>query len=162
MAYVKIIKDDRAAYDKMRKALFGPRTTVLVGITEEVGAEAHDGENPDVTTLMVAIWNEFGNKFVPKRSYLRAWFDENKETAQRWLEELVPRIVDGTYTKEQAFNILGMKIVGDIQRRITEHIPPPNAESTIRKKGSDTPLVANGFLRAKITHVIKTGRLDEG
>ena len=41
-----------------------------------------------------------------------------------------------------------------MQEAISAGIDPPNAESTIKAKGSSTPLVDDGTLRQSITYVI--------
>lgn len=143
----------------MRESLFGggKKARVLVGITEETGGQQHQVGDP-TTVLQIAIWNEFGTKYAPARPFLRGWFDnaENKARAEKWLAALMPSVISGKRTKEQVLDILGFKIVGEIQKTMTgPGIPPPNAESTIRKKGSSTATVDTGAMRAKITHVVK-------
>jgi hypothetical protein len=54
-----------------------------------------------------------------------------------------------------ALDRLGAKFVGDIQRRIKAHIPPPLQQSTIDRKGSSTPLIDTGVLWSSITHEVK-------
>jgi hypothetical protein len=149
------ITDDRWRYDKMRKNLFGTRKTVLVGITEEAGARTHHGA---VTMLMVAIWNELGTLNSPSRPILRGWFDNNKEKATQWLLELAERIISAELTREEALKLLGEMVVKDIKRSMTGlGIPPPNALSTIKKKGHSTATVEEGALRDAMGYVVKEG-----
>lgn len=147
----------REGYDALRKTLFGGAPAqVLVGIQEEDGGQPHGTRG--ATLLQVAIWNEFGTKYAPSRPFLRGWFDksENKVKAEAWLVALMPSVISGKRTIPQVLDILGQKIVGAIQQTMTgDGIPPPNAPSTIAKKGSSTATVEDGILRAKITHVVK-------
>jgi|SRR5581483_8976961 len=151
------IKDTDNGYQAMRRNVFGKgKSRVLVGITEEVGREQH-AEGRAATVLQIAIWNEFGNGLhSPERSYLRSWFDSNKTAAEDKLSAMMPALLAGEITKEQLLDRLGLWIVGEIQKTMTgDGIPPPNAPSTIAKKGSATATVEDGTLRSKITHVVR-------
>lgn len=156
------ITDRRDGYDTMLQNLFGgKKARVLVGITEEDGAQGHG--NNAYTLLQIAVWNEFGTKKAPARPFLRGWFDkeENRQRVEKWLVALMPSIVSGKRTQAQVLDIIGLKIVGEIQKTMTgAGIPPANAEATIRKKGSATATVDTGVLRSKITHVVKDAGKD--
>ena len=56
----------------------------------------------------------------------------------------------------RALSVLGMALVGDVQQRIRNRIPPPNAPYTIARKGSDVPLIDTGRLRQSIDFVVET------
>lgn len=124
---------------------------VDVGIFADSGAK---DDSPDLTVLEVAIFNEFGLG-VPERSFLRAYVDENEKKIKEYIKKFSEMIVAGKITKEQALEQLGLKIVGEIQQRISKGIDPPNAPSTIAKKGSATPLVNLGQLRSSVTHKVR-------
>lgn len=149
---LKII-DRKEGYDALRRTLFGGAPSqVLVGIQEEDGAEAHGR----VTFIDVAVWTHMGTKNSPARPFLSGWFDKNKGTVEKWIVALMPSLTSGKRTKEQILDIIGLRIVGEIQKTMTGvGIPPANAASTIRKKGSSTATVEDGILRSKITHVVK-------
>lgn len=156
------IKDNRARYEAVRRNLFEHEVQVLVGITEHTGRQLHGGDRGVVsgtTLLEIAIWNEFGTKHIPERSFLRSWFDKetNKIRVQKWVVALMPSLLNGRKTKEQILNQIGLKIVGEIQKNIVARIPPPNAPVTIEEKGSDVPLVNTGVLRSSIQHVVRRG-----
>ena len=150
------VTDRRVGYDKLREAIFGPSARVLVGITEENGSQQHK-PGSEATVLQIAIWNEFGNGLnSPERAPLRSWFDQNQATVEKWLIALMPSFLRGARTQAQILDILGLKIVGAIQKTMTgAGLPPPNAPSTIARKGSSTATVEDGILRSKITHVVK-------
>ena len=50
--------------------------------------------------------------------------------------------------------LVGELCVGNIVQKISEGVAPPNAPSTIKSKGSSTPLVDTGAYRQSITYVI--------
>lgn len=152
---VRVTDRDRGARDLVKRVfdLATNSVPVTVGIHAQAGSEAHgDG---GVTLLQVAEWMEFGTSKVPERSYIRAYFDENGERIQKMLEVMAVSVAAGKRTRQQAIELVGQKIVGEIQARISRGIPPPNAESTIRQKGSSTPLVNTGQLRAGISYEVK-------
>lgn len=103
------------------------------------------------TVLDIANINEFGGGNVPSRSFIRAWFDSNREKMNKMILAIMKAVVKGKYTPDQALEILGLRWVGEIQARIGKGIPPANAASTIRKKGSSKPLIEQGILRSAIT-----------
>lgn len=128
---------------------------VTVGIHAQEGAEPHGRPSktnePPQSILLIGYWNEFGLG-VPERSFIRAWFDaakgENYELAKRMLEA----ILHNKISMETALEQMGAKFAGEVQKRIAEGIPPPNAPSTIAEKGSSTPLIDKGQLRQSVTY----------
>lgn len=68
-------------------------------------------------------------------------------------------------------DLLGMDLENKIREKILSNVPPPNAQSTIDRKGSSATLIDNGIMLGSVSHVvedsgdltqIKTGILDEG
>ena len=63
--------------------------------------------------------------------------------------------------KASGFDVLdGIGIVAesDIKQKISSIYSPPNAPSTIAKKGSSKPLIDSGFMLASVSHgVAKEG-----
>lgn len=57
---------------------------------------------------------------------------------------------------------VGVVAVGAVQEYMTDLKNPPNAQSTIAKKGSDNPLIDSGALRAAVTHAVTTTKPTEG
>lgn len=152
------LKDVDHGYKKLVETVFGlGKPKITVGIFEAEGnAKVGDDE---LTLIQVAIWNEFGTDdgHVPARSFIRAWFDENAEKCREATRAMMQAVVAGKYTKEQALELLGQRFVAEIQKRIARGIDPPNAESTIKMKGSSTPLINTGQLRSGITYKTNTG-----
>lgn len=106
------------------------------------------------SVLDTAIWNEFGTATIPARSFLRAWFDENQGQCRETLKALFGQVIRGKLTQDKAVKQFALWAVGQIQARIATGISPGNAASTIRKKGSSTPLINNGILRSHVTYAI--------
>lgn len=63
-------------------------------------------------------------------------------------------VIEKKYNLRVALDRFGLWAVGEIQQRIADGIPPPNAQSTVDRKGSSTPLIETGQLRASIKHKV--------
>ncbi len=121
-----------------------------VGIFDSAGPHKYS----TMSVVEIATIHEFGNEHCPERSFLRAWFDENESKCRAAVVAMLEAVLAGKYTKDQALQLLGQRFVGEIQKRIANGIPPPNAPSTIAQKGSDKPLIDTGQLRSAITYAI--------
>lgn len=145
------ITDKDHGWAAMRKRVFGfgkPKITV--------GVLAGEGDEPKasgaLTVLEAAIINEFGseNGDIPARPAIRGWFDSaQKEIHDRLFLE-TQAVIAGKRTKEQALQRVALWAVGEIQKRIADGVEPANADSTVRRKGSSTPLVNTGQFRSSI------------
>lgn len=144
------VTDKDRGYDAMVKRVFDfGNPKIKVGILEAEGQQDHGDE---LTILQVAIWNEFGTKNAPARSFVRAWFDANQTEIRKKLQALMVTVIKGKIRKEQALEQLGQWMVGQIQKRIADGVPPPNAPATIAQKGSSTPLINTGQLRNSVNY----------
>ena len=146
-------------YQLLLKAVAGlhERPAVAVGILESEAGNSHDG----VTVLDKGIWNEFGTKrkdgswHVPPRSFIRAWFDLHKVEGYRKLKGLMRQVVAGKLGEKAALDRFGLWAASSMQARVAQGVPPENAESTAARKGSSTPLVDTGQLRASISFAVR-------
>ena len=55
---------------------------------------------------------------------------------------------------------IGMFLENKIREKILSGVPPPNAESTIKRKGSSHTLIDDGTLLANVTHAVETDGED--
>lgn len=114
------------------------KQTVSVGVHSDDDGAHSEG----VTILDVANFNEFGTANIPERSFIRAWHDESLSENQATLSKLSEQVVKGTIpTLEKALDMFGARAAGEVKKRIIAGIPPENADSTIAKKGTSTPLI---------------------
>lgn len=93
---------------------------------------------------------------LPMRSYIRSTVDENQERYHQIAADLVGRIVEGDLDKFSGLSIMGQQIESDIKAKITNLRTPPLKPATIRRKGSDNPLVDRGILRSSVRFVVKS------
>lgn len=101
-------------------------------------------EDDALTVGEVAVYNEFGTETIPERSFIRTTFDEKKYQIQDFIDQVVGEISDGKYTTEQGLERIGLYGAKLIVEKIRTSVPPPNAPSTIARKGSSNTLVDTG------------------
>lgn len=109
----------------------------------------------------VAAWNELGTVRIPSRPFLRKSVDENEGKIRSFLKEKAEDIVDGA-TAEQILKEIGIFQKDLIQEKITSGSFSPNAESTVRQKGSSIPLIDSGRMRQSVNYEIKEKGSGDG
>lgn len=92
---------------------------------------------------------------IPERSFLRVPLRQNQENFKKAFRALTAQVVKGQINAFQMLDQIGARAVGYCQDAISAGIDPANAPSTIAKKGSATPLIADGRLRQAITHIVE-------
>lgn len=142
----------------------GPRASVKIGVlgseatqAKEVNAGGVHHSELGLTLVEVATFNEFGTERIPERSFIRGTVDTYRSRYVEQTKQLYAKVCDpgGSMTVQQALAIMGMVIQGDIQARISAGIMPANAPSTVRQKGSSTPLIDTGQLRQSIRYKVE-------
>lgn len=131
----------------------------------EIGVFSASGSTDDgVHYALIAGVHEFGvtikqakgDIVIPERSFLRSTFDEKSDEWFNFVKKRMPAILFGEVSAKKLMELLGAKIVSDIQKRIKEIGDPPNAPSTIAQKGSSSPLIDTGGLRMRVTYKVVT------
>ena len=83
-------KRNKAVEAFMKSAQNVKGSYVSVGFHEDAGK--YDEPNaPDV--VEVALWNEFGTRRTPERSFIRSAIDENKDRINEWRKELMTKVM---------------------------------------------------------------------
>ena len=124
------------------------RIESLSGVVVSAGIQSSEGklqtEAADATLADVATWNHFGTQTIPARPWLEVAQDRNR---RKWAG-LAGRVVkpwrEGDGLPE--LQVLSAVMVGDCQESLLDGAWTPNAEATIKAKGSDQPLVDTGRL----------------
>jgi hypothetical protein len=105
-----------------------------------------------------AAYNEYGttsklgNKHIPARPFMAMSFNE-KDGWKKEIDDTIDAISWGEDTM-RIIAMLGEIAVNDIKLKISDNIPPPNAESTKKQKGSDRTLIDTGAMRNAVTYKI--------
>lgn len=103
----------------------------------------------------VAAFNEFGTENMPSRPFLRDSVYDNEDMITNFLQAQVVEIIRNGKTAEQVLNEIGVFQKSLVQDTIEEGHFEPNALSTIRRKGSDHPLIDTGTMKNSVNYVIK-------
>lgn len=120
---------------------------ISIGVHGQEGEQGH--ANGEQTVAEIAEAHEFGLG-VPMRSWLRAWFDEREPEIEKVLITELQRAARVGKPWRWALERVALWAQADIQARIAKGIEPPNSPETKAKKGSSTPLVDTGLLKASI------------
>lgn len=151
------------ALKKLTKRLSESDQMVLVGVPKGAGVY-EDG----LTIATIAAVNEFGSAdgHIPARPFLRPGVESRAEMYLRLVEKDLPDITDGKHPMSRLMKRLGELARDGVKQAINDTHKPPNAESTIRQKGSDHPLIDTGIagLLGAINYVIadKGDPIEEG
>jgi phage gpG-like protein len=167
---VKVVDHGWEAVKERIDALRGGGATVSIGVQGAQAAANHQGTH--LTVAQLATVHEFGKVIrqpnmnrtivIPERSFLRATVDRYREAIARRQVLLTQGYVLGKFELQGAMELLGQYVVGLVKQRIANGIAPPNAPSTIARKGSSKPLIDTGQLRNSITYKVEVGSIQRG
>lgn len=120
-----------------------------------VGFQRGDAQEEDGTDMCdVAAYNELGTDHIPARPFIRQSVDDNESKIKSFLKGEVKDFAQGK-SAEQILKEIGIFQKDLMQDKITSGSFAPNAESTIKKKGSSKPLVDTGRMRQSVNYVIQ-------
>lgn len=126
----------------------------LADLQVRVGFQQGEASQDGVDMCDIAAWNELGTEHSPSRPFLRKSVDENVDKINGFLQSKKSDLVRGK-SAEQVLKEIGIFQKDLIQEKITEGSFTPNAPATIKKKGSDKPLIDTGRMRQSVNYVIK-------
>ena len=118
---------------------------VRVGIIEQ--ADYEDGQS----VAQVAFWNEYGTAHIPPRPFFRNTIAEHKN---KWPQQAAALMKANGGDVHQALELMGEGVKGQIVATIQAFREPKNADSTIRKKGFDDPLIHTGDMWRSIDYEV--------
>lgn len=145
------VREKDNGWSALKKRLLGAKGHVAVGVLGSDASAPHGA-----TTLYdVAAANEFGTSTIPERSFLRETLDVHRAKVVAFCKKQATLVVRGDITNDAALEKIGLFVQGLIQERIASGIPPENAESTVRAKGSSKPLIDSGQLRGSISYEVR-------
>lgn len=115
--------------------------------------EATDDKGVDMCDI--AMWNELGtDSGIPARPFLRQTADDNESKLVAFAQAQLKKVANGG-TAEECLKSIGVYSKGLVQEKILSGDFEPNAPSTVKRKGSDRPLIDTGRLRQSVNYVIK-------
>lgn len=141
------------ALEKELKKLTGD-SYALVGIHESAGMI----EDGTMTQAQLGAIQHFGNNRIPSRPFLDVGVASGND---EYLEIIKEGIAAGL-TAKQIIDRVGVSAAGMVRQYMTDLKDPPNAPSTIAKKGSANPLIDTWSLRGSITHTVVNRKPEFG
>ena len=135
----------RRLNDLLRNAGKGGVRGIRVGFQE--GQQYNDANRTPVA--QVAYWNNYGTDRIPARPFAQ----RGNARIEQGIGAQIAAGIDGkTMVIDRALaDRLGEYAAGEWQQEITDLREPPNAPSTIQRKGSSNPLIASGEMRKAVT-----------
>lgn len=102
----------------------------------------------------VAFWNEFGTSRIPARPFFRSMIAKESDG---WPDVLGNAAKNNSYDSRGALSSMGEVIKDQLQNSIRGWTDPPNAQSTIDKKGFNKPLTDTNVMHGAVTYIVKMG-----
>ena len=137
------VRGGRKLRNLLRRAGRGGVERLQVGFFESA-------RYPDGTPVAaVAAWNEFGAANIPERPFFRIALAGMRDPIEQIIRnEINPLklVVD-----RQLADKIGAYAAGAVQESIADLTSPPNAPSTVARKGSSNPLIDTGQMRTAVT-----------
>lgn len=99
-----------------------------------------------------AFWNEFGTVRIPARPAFRTTIAQQSPT---WGRKLGKAVVAMNYDGQKALALLGQSMRDDLESSIAQWSTPPNAPSTVHRKGFNKPLVDKGDMQRSPDYEVK-------
>lgn len=136
-------------------------TELEVRIGYQRGTLSGNPDNSSRADLVdIAMWNEFGTVNIPSRPFMRDSVDKHEAAINHMLTAQKDALLHGA-TAREILNTAGLFQQDLIQTEIEQGDFVANAPTTIRKKGSDKPLIDTGTLKNSVHHiVVKKGSMD--
>lgn len=112
---------------------------ISVGVQGEMTYE-NTGE---ASLADIAYWNEYGTEDgrIPERPAFRTAYENNQDELNSQIENLFDSVLTGQANPRQGLERIGKWYVNRVRNEIIGWQTPRNADSTIRKKGFNNPLV---------------------
>ena len=129
-----MIEDKRS--DVLDALAVGMDLEITAGIHASEGSLEHNGP----TNAELGAIHEFGTSEIPQRSFIRAWFDENRAQVEVWAAEAADAVLAGADPIAEADRV-ALLMESGIKERILSGIGPPLAENTKRGKEGGVPLI---------------------
>lgn len=148
----KLTKEGKKFYKELEKL---KQLKVHVGYQSGETEVSSDGEASGADLCEIAVYNELGTATIPSRPFMRDSVDKHADQINAFIVAQKKLFAQGKITAEQMLNAIGVFQKGLVQNEIVDGEFVPNAPSTIKRKGSDRPLIDTGKMRQSVNYVIK-------
>lgn len=148
----KVIRQSSKVKEALQKAVDS-----LEGKSLEVGFFESARYKDGTPVAGVAAVHEFGSpaRNIPPRPFMRTTAEEKQSEWSNLIAQGSKAVVNGSETAETMLEKIGLSVVGNIKNTITQITTPVLSPVTIKRKGSDKPLVDSGIMLNSVTHRVK-------
>lgn len=149
------VKNANLVKDLEKKIKDVKKREVAIGVMQNSGAYEYG-----LSIVEVARVHEFGSitKNIPARSFLRVPFYEKEKQVDNLIFRGYKMMVEKNETVDKALDLIGLGArdisVGAFRDNNWQELKP----STIKAKGSSTPLIDTGNLRQSITWEVRNAQ----
>lgn len=148
------MRDDRKEWDRILQGL-----NLLKGKKLIICIDENKTYENGVKVETVAMWLEYGKDefevHYPARPFFRTTFDINVDKINRVFVNQVGQLLEGRVTAEQVLHNVGKYVVNKVKDMIINGQYESLAPSTIRRKGSDKPLVDTRTLYDSVIYKVE-------
>lgn len=150
----KIVKVAANQLSKTAKGIQWARETEVA-----IGAFADSGSHNGVSNadLLYLHCNGSPANNIPPRDVLKAGLEDpetKKQMKQHLRKGVMLALIFGPEAGAGEYEKAGMIGAASVQKQFGA-IPPPNAPSTVRRKGFNSPLIETGSLRSSISYQVR-------
>lgn len=125
---------------------------------------AGEGKTPPEPprVIDVAFWNNYGTKDIPARRFMQVGAKRCEVDMKKMMGLCVEKMLDKRMKPKDAGEMLGQKATAIMKKTVREWEQPPNAPSTIARKGVNAPLRDTGLLMNSITFEVRMAKPKKG
>ncbi len=120
------------------------------------GIQAGAGKDPEsgADLLDIAIFNELGTEHVPARPFMRDFAEKNGEVLGQAMDRMAGAVQEGRLGVDAALDQLGTFAEKHQKAHVqqSKKWAEPNAPATVKRKGSDVPLIDHGLMAGAIRY----------
>jgi len=141
----------------IHKGNYGKQIRKLLKNMEVIaGLPKGSGSYPDGKTVIeVGATNEFGTENIPARSFIRTPIQNSKKDIFKLVAIQSKKMYELKSTPDASLELVGTLMENKMKESFVDNDWQENSQSTIKKKGSSTPLIDSGQLRQAITHEVR-------
>lgn len=114
---------------------------VLVGLLRNSKSYSNGSRLP-----AVGYYNAMGTSRIPSRNFIRGWLYKYRVKYTKSIAALSKNVLLAKITPIKARRNLGILGTKDLKQTIRSWSSPPNAQSTVARKGRNDPLVDTGHM----------------
>ncbi len=125
---------------------------------QNAGSATDDSSRADLVDI--AMWNELGTEHIPSRPFMRDSVDKHMQEIGEMVAAQKDALLNGA-TAREILGTIGLFQQDLMQTEIEQGDFAANAPATIRKKGSDKPLIDTGTMKNSVHYyIVKKGSMD--